>query len=100
MKDRGIKKWMPYKSLVSQSDFLSAMEKEKYIEGKPLISESKAEEINLALMNYQGDTVIISAYLGGHIRTIEGIIKKIDPIYKALEINGMKIQFKNIVGIE
>ncbi len=100
MKERGMKKWMAYKSLTSQGDYLNKMRNEKSLEERPLISESKAEEINNILSNYQGETVIMSAYLGGHVRVIEGQIEKIDPIYKTLEIKNMKILFKNIVEIK
>ncbi len=100
MKERGMKKWMAYKSLTSQGDYLNKMRNEKSLEERPLISESKAEEINNILSNYQGETVIMSAYLGGHVRVIEGQIEKIDPIYKTLEIKNMKISFKNIVEIK
>lgn len=100
MKERGMKKWMAYKSLTSQADYLNKMRRERSVEDKPLISESKAEEINRILSNYQGETVAISAYLGGHVRVIEGQIEKIDPIYKTLEIKNMKILFKNIVEIK
>ncbi len=95
-----MKKWMAYKSLTSQGDYLNKMRNEKSLEERPLISESKAEEINNILSNYQGETVIMSAYLGGHVRVIEGQIEKIDPIYKTLEIKNMKILFKNIVEIK
>ncbi len=100
MKDRGIKKWIAYKSLTSQADFLNSMNEERECKDKPLISESKADEINYALSNYKGGVVILSVYLGGHVKAIEGTIRKIDPIYKTLEINDMKISFKNIVGID
>lgn len=100
MKDRGMKKWLAYKSLTSQADFLNVMHREKAIEAKPMISESEAERINDALSNYSGEPIILSVYLGGHVKTIEGIIRKIDPIYKMLEINDIKIPFKNIVGVE
>ncbi len=100
MKERGMKKWMAYKSLTSQGDYLNKMRNEKSLEERPLISESKAEEINNILSNYQGETVVMSAYLGGHVKVIEGQIEKIDPIYKTLEIKNMKISFKNIVEIK
>lgn len=100
MKERGMKKWMAYKSLTSQGDYLNKMRNEKSLEERPLISESKAEEINDILSNYQGETVVMSAYLGGHVKVIEGQIEKIDPIYKTLEIKNMKISFKNIVEIK
>ena len=100
MKERGMKKWVAYKSLTNQADYLNKMRRERSVEDKPLISESKAEEINHILSNYQGETVAISAYLGGHVRVIEGQIEKIDPIYKTLEIKNMKILFKNIVEIK
>lgn len=95
-----MKKWMAYKSLTSQEDYLNKMRSEKSKEERPLISESRAEEINEALLYYQGETVTLSAYLGGHVRTIEGTIDKIDPICKILVINDMKISFKNIVEIK
>lgn len=99
MKDRGMKKWLAYKSLTSQADFLKAMQEEKAYVDKPMISESAAEDINNILVNYNGENVAVSFYLGGKVRTTEGIIRRIDSVYKMLEINDMKIVFKNIVGL-
>ena len=99
MKERGMKKWLPYKSLTSQADFLQAMRKERAYQDKPQIAQDKAEEINALLSSYQGQEVTVTFYLNGQIRKSDGIIHWIDAVFKAITINDMKIAFSNIVDI-
>ena len=100
MKERGMKKWLAYKSLTSQEDFLKAMKQQKSFIEKPLISESKAPEIDYLLRADGGERVSVLFYLSGRMRSSDGTISRIDGLYKFLEINGLKIWFKDIVEIE
>ena len=100
MRERGIKKWLAYKSLTSQEEYLNSMRQEKARVEKPLISESVAENIDNLLRNYTGERVIVTFYLANKVRTTEGIISRIDGVYKILGINNMFISFKDVLNIE
>ena len=99
MKERGMKKWLAYRSLPEQEHYLEQLRQERaYIEC-PIISDSEAEAIDMALRNYQGELVAVRFYCNGKIRETTGTIQRIDAIYKAIQINAMTIVFGNLLGI-
>lgn len=75
------------------------MSKKEEIE-KPLVSEDKAEEINEMLSSYAGEEVCLYFYARGKVRQSRGAIDRIDPIYKIVEMNDIRIGFSEIVGLE
>jgi hypothetical protein len=97
MKDRGMIKWAPYKSLNQQADFLSKMAYEKNKREKPLISDEEAEEINALLVAYHHEAVEVRYVRDGYFYEERGMIDKIDTIYKYIKINDIMIHFKYIV---
>ncbi len=100
MNERGMKKWLPYKSLDRQSDFLSKMAHRKSEVAKPLLSNEEAERINEMLCSYDGETVLVSYYEEGHIFDTFGVIDEIDTIYKYIKINDIIVHFSNLIGLE
>ncbi len=100
MKDRGMMKWLSYKSLSEQERYLEEMWNKKTKIEKPSISNEKAEEINELLLSYSGEAVCLYFYSGGHVKQSRGEIKRIDPIYKIVEMNDIRIRFSEIVGLE
>lgn len=100
MKERGMAKWAPYKSLIEQEDFMSTMYRKKNAIEKPLISSDKAEEINAIFSSYRGQEVAISFFLAGAIKESRGPIKRIDSFYRFIEINGIRIPFSSIVDAQ
>ena len=96
MKERGMAKWAPYKSLTEQEDFMGAMHKKKKAIAKPSLSGDKAEEINAILSAYQGEDVAVSFFLAGSVKESRGLITKIDTIYKFIEMNDIRIPFSSI----
>lgn len=99
MNDRGMKKWMAYKSLNQQEGFLNKMKKNKARIEKPLISSSKAEEINEILSAYHGEKVVVSFYFDGEVKVSRGTIEKIDTFYNLIKMNDIRILFKDIVDV-
>jgi hypothetical protein len=97
MKDRGMVKWAPYKSLTEQEDFMKAMRRKKAETPKPSISSDKAERINDLLVNYAGQEVAIDFYLAGSVKESRGVLVRVDTIYKFIEMNGIRIPFNSIV---
>lgn len=99
MKDRGMLKWLPYKSLDQQSDYLAKMAYERKKISHPLIAEEKAEEINDLLSNYHGEFVILSFYEDGYVHQERGNLEEINSIYKYIKINSNRILFHDIVDL-
>ncbi len=100
MKDRGMMKWLSYKSLSEQERYLQEMWDKKTTIEKPSISNEKAEEINELLLSYSGEKVCLYFYSSGRVKESRGEIKRIDPIYKIIEMNDIRIRFSEIVGLE
>ncbi len=100
MKERGMMKWLSYKSLNEQEKALNKMLEKKTRIEKPSISKEKAEEIDEILQNYAGEEVRLYFFANGHVKESFGEIDKIDPIYKIIEMNHIRIQFSMIVGLE
>jgi len=100
MNDRGMKKWLAYKSLNQQEVYFAKMRKEKSRVEKPLISSSKAEEINEVLTSYHGEEVAVRFYFDGEIKVSRGVIEKIDTFYNLIKMNDIRILFSEIVDVE
>ncbi|MFA6619527.1 MAG: YolD-like family protein [Bacilli bacterium] len=99
MKNRGMMRWLAYKSLNQQADYLSEMAYERGKQTRPLHSNEEAEEINDLLMNYQGGSVLLRYYDDGYTQEITGRITKIDSICKSLTIANTKVAFRDIVEL-
>lgn len=84
MKDRGMMKWLPYKSLNEQGDFLNAMLYKKKLVEKPILSSEAAEELNRRLLSYKGGKADYSYYEDGIIYEVEGETVKLNFDYKTL----------------
>ena len=57
MSDRGMKKWLPYKSLTEQGGYLSEIIARKSVEEQPIPMEDEAEKIDSFLRNYAGGEI-------------------------------------------
>jgi hypothetical protein len=99
MKERGMKKWLAYKSLSEQEKYLENMERKKSKVARPLISENKAEEINSLLTTYHGERVAIRFYHDGFIKESRGIIERIDTFYNFIKISDISISMSSIVDV-
>lgn len=100
MSDRGMKKWMPYKSLEDQADFLAQMQYEKHKVPRPILLEEEIYKINAILSSNHQNPVILQYYDDGYIREIHGRIRYVDSIYKYIKISETRIDFRDIVKIE
>lgn len=96
---RGMIKWAPFQSLKEQSIYLHEMEKNRKKVPKPILSEDQMSEINDSLTYYNNEVVVVVYYKNGFIKQIKGRIKKIDPTFKYLLIEEIKISFDNLLDI-
>jgi hypothetical protein len=100
MKDRGMMKWAPYKSLDQQADYLAKMAYEKGKKEKPTLSSEEAEEINDLLVHYHDELVKVHYFQNGYVHEETGLLDEINTIYKFLKINDLRISFKDIVSLK
>ena len=97
--DRGMMKWAPYQSLIEQSTYLAEMRRERQKVPKPLISSDRAEEINEILCTYEGETILVKVWENGFLSDLEGIISKIDPFNRQIEVAEKRISFSSIINL-
>ncbi|MCR5491261.1 MAG: YolD-like family protein [Bacilli bacterium] len=98
--DRGMMKWMPYKSLIEQSTVLAKMLYEKRKTPRPLISSDRAEEINEILVHYDEEPIKAKYWEDGYLYYLDGTISKIDVINHALFIGEKRIAFPNLIDLQ
>lgn len=100
MSDRGMKKWLPFSSLVEQSTYLDKMIYEKYKVDKPRVSTEQARKIDRILKEYDGSSLIMKIYVDGYLYTYNGKIEKIDVSKKLIFLQDIYIPIKNIIDID
>ena len=98
--ERGMMKYQPYQSLVEQSAILARMRYEKGKIPKPLISADRSEEINEILVHYQREPVDAEYFEDGYRHRIQGVIHRIDSLWKFLIIEGKRIPFSMLLNLE
>ncbi len=98
--DRGMMKYIPYKSLVEQGDYLAKMAYEKGKREKRPMFQERAEKINFILSSYHGQDVKLTYYHDGYEYVEEGKLTGISAFLKMLEINDKEIPFKAIVDLD
>jgi hypothetical protein len=96
---RGMIKWAPFQSLKEQTIYLHEIENNRKKVPKPILSEDQISEINYSLTTYNNEVVVIVYYKNGFIKQIKGRIKKIDPTFKYLLVEDIKISFNNLLDI-
>lgn len=101
MADRGMKKWLPFASLVEQGEYLSKMMYEKYKIEKPIILDDTSEIINKALNEYDFiNPLSLKIYFDGYIYKIVDKITFIDKNKKLVYFTNFYIPISNILSIE
>ena len=100
MADRGMKKYMPFASLVEQQVYLKKMIYEKGKKPKPQISNEQARKIDRLLKEHLEDKMLFKFYLDGYIYTYEGVIQYLDVKNKKIVIDDYLIPLQNIIDIE
>ncbi len=98
--ERGMVKYAPYQSLTAQAEALAKMRMEKRRVDKPLISYDKAEEINRALVEYEGGDITLVYWKAGSIERVRGRIRKIDPVFHTIYIGEIALSLPSIIDVE
>ena len=100
MSDRGMKKWLPYKSLEEQGSYLNEAIRRKSRVQRPIVLEARAEKIDEFLKSYRGGSVKITFYCSGEIRQTLAPILKIDFRRRTLVYELMEVPFVDIIDVE
>ncbi|MFA6755366.1 MAG: YolD-like family protein [Bacilli bacterium] len=98
--NRGMKKWLPFSSLVEQQDFLDKMIYEKNKQPRPQISIEQANKIDRILKEYPKNKLTFKFYLDGYLYTFNGVIKRIDTQNKKIYFEDFYLPLKDIIDIE
>ena len=98
--DRGMKKWLPFSSLVEQNEFLEKMLYEKNKINKPKVSNDQAKKIDLILRYHSDMPLNFKVYFDGYLYTFRAQIKKIDKNSKRIYFKDFFIPIKDIIDID
>ena len=99
MKDRGMKKWIPFNALVEQKCEINKSIK-RLDNAEIILSEDQEFDINRALKESFNKKVKIGYILNNKITIVTGILKKFDIINDFIYIDKKKIKLKTIIFVE
>ena len=100
MADRGMKKWLPFASLVEQQEYLNKMLYEKNKIARPLVSIERARKIDTILKLYPNTVLNFKLYIDGYLYTYVGKILKIDKNKKIVYFDDFFLPIRDIIDIE
>ncbi len=98
MKDRGMIKWRPFNSVVPNRELFSN-EKEP---DKPALSKDELEEYEeiLKWSFYTGSNIEITYLEKNKVKSLVGIVVKIDSIKKNIYLNSKVLNFRQIYRVK
>lgn len=97
---RGMKKWLPFKSLNGQYEMLKKMKKERRKVERPILSEDEEEEINRFLMQLKGgERTKVTFYMDHELLTKEAVFRKIEKTQDRIFFYGFSIPLGNLLSI-
>lgn len=101
LRDRGMVKWVPFKSLPEQEEYLLMMEEDEAKIDKPSLSEDELYELNKTVLGLsKGDSIQITYYDHGFIKEIEGVLECVDDVYRRILLNNsVNISMDNVLKI-
>lgn len=100
-KDRGMIKWMPFNSIVSNKEVLYSIMKEKSKITKPIMSDDEKKLLEQTIIDafYMQNKVNITYYRNGYTYEYNGFIKKIDSSNKLIYLTNLKLLFNQIIKV-
>lgn len=98
--NRGMKKWMPFKSLKGQYQVVNRMKEEKKKQTKPELSEDEAENINRILLSLRrGEKTCVTFYHERELMTRDGIFNRISQEERRIYFFGFSLSLGDLVHI-
>lgn len=102
MNDRGMIKWQPFNSVISNKTILNSLIKEQERIEKPEMSEEEIITLEKQLIDafYMQEKLDITYYKNGYLIHIISYIKKIDQVYKIVYLENINLLFNQIISIK
>ena len=99
--DRGMIKWAPFNSVVSNKEIINSILKEKKKVKMPLLSDDEKKQIEEKIIQYfyTNEKIKLNYFYRGNIYTLNERIKKIDFIYHKIHFENLILIFEQIVKI-
>ncbi|MCR4697901.1 MAG: YolD-like family protein [Bacilli bacterium] len=98
---RGMKKWLPFKSLSGQYDMLDKMKSERNKVAMPELSVDQIDELNRVLVSLQkGDQVEVVYFQEGEILRKRGIFLRCDGYNQKVFFKGFVLPFNALLRFE
>ena len=99
-KSRGMKRWLPFQSLVEQETYIDKMLYEKNKIPRPLVSVEQARKIDKILKEYSDTTLNFKIYIDGYLYTYKGKIMALDKNKKIVYFDDFFIGVRDIIDID
>jgi hypothetical protein len=98
---RGMKKWLPFKSLNGQYEMLDTMKENKKKVDRPELSLDQIDELNHCLITMKkGDKAKVTYYDSGMVVTKQLIYIKCDGYEQKALFKGFSLKFMDLIRIE
>ncbi len=98
---RGMKKWLPFKSLSGQYEELDKMKSSRKKVAMPELSVDQIDELNRVLVNLQkGDAVEVTYYHDGEIHRKKGVFVKCDGYTQTVWFKGFALPFRSLLKFD
>lgn len=98
---RGMKKWLPFKSLSGQYEVLDQMRAERNKKEKPELSIDEIDDLNRALVSLQkGDVTKVTYFHEGEILNKTVVFVKCDGYAKTVFFKGFSLPFTSLLKLE
>ena len=99
--DRKMMKWMPFNALLEQGDYLKELLNKQNRKTMPSLSEDQLMEMNYNLESafVYKEPVHVLYYQDGDYERVEGIIRKIDPYHKTIQVGNKTIPVQVVIEI-
>lgn len=100
--DRGIIKWAPFDGLSTFNDLYNQLKYRLNKKDKPILSEEQLHYMNLTLQEaiINQNEITIAYFKDGYVNNLYGHITKLDPIKKAIYLDGVSLKIDSIVNLE
>lgn len=94
-------KWLPFKSLPEQEDYLKDMERKRNQVKPPELSEDEKEQLDYTLNHLEvGQRIKVIVFENGNEHKYDGDFEGVLIQRHLLLLSGMAIALKKIIGIE
>ena len=98
---RGMKKWLPFKSLKGQYQILDRMKENRMKTTKPELSIDQIDDLNRALSSLQkGDKTTVTYFDDGNILKKDAVFLKSDGTTMNVFFKGFSLPFSSLISFE